>query len=243
MSDRIKIIDTHAHVLFGMDDGARTIEESVSLIDEEIKQGVIAIIATPHYSRKSESADIRLKQEKCIAEIQARMGKRDFRIYSGNETIWHEDMPGRIKDGHGLTLAGSRYVLVEYDESVDFDQIARSIRTIENYGYIPIIAHAERYICLRDGNRIDEVIRMQAKLQMNYDSLVGGVFNRDVRWCRRLVTERKIHLLGTDMHRVDWRRPEIEKSMEWLTKNLSDKAIERMTYVNPMHIIHNESLG
>jgi protein-tyrosine phosphatase len=233
------IIDVHAHILPCVDDGARSFEESLKLIDSARKQGITTIIATPHYSRRQDNT----RQLMDMAEQlnhRVRIDYPDFFLCLGQETYYHEELPERLQQGKALTLAGSRYVLVEFDPGTSWQTMQRGIRQLGFAGYIPVLAHMERYACLREGDRVDELLSLGCKMQMNYDSLEGHWYQSEPRWCRRQIKEGKIHLLGTDMHRMDFRPPKIEPAIRWMEKHISPSDIERLTRGNAVRILNHE---
>ena len=234
-------IDIHAHILPGVDDGARTIEESCDLVRQAADAGFCAIIATPHYSRRRGIEGYVDIYETLKAEIKKT--HPDFELYLGHETYFHEELHERLREGKAFTLAGSRYVLVEFDNGVSFQTIHRAIRRLITSGYLPIVAHMERYACLKDKKNFSNLQGSGCYLQMNYESLEGLWFHPEVRWCRNLVKEGYIHFLGTDMHRTDYRPPETEKAMQWLQKNVSEQLIREITYDNAMRVIKNEKIS
>ena len=245
---KYNMIDIHAHVLPGVDDGARTIEESCALIEQAVKSGFRAIIATPHYSRRrgAEGCAEALEQlRSAIHEIP--QIPDDFELYLGQETYYHEELVDNLKAGKALTMAGSRYVLVEFDTSVSFQTMSRAMRRLLTSGYVPILAHMERYACLREEKNLHSICGSGCLMQMNYESLDGHWFSREVRWCRKQVLEGNIHFLGTDMHRTDYRPPKIEKAMMWLKKSvtkkkLSSRLLKNMTRSNAEKMLRNEKI-
>lgn len=239
MDSKRKIIDVHAHILPGVDDGARTMEESVELIKMAVSQGVIGIIATPHYSRHHSVSTLK----EVLAELQEKAGQEypGFQIYLGQETIYHEELSARLRNGQALVMAGSRYVLVEFSTGISYRGIYQGIRTLTGAGYWPILAHMERYGCLREAET-RELYSLGCRMQMNYESLQGNWLNRDVRWCRKQVLEGKIQFLGSDMHRVDHRAPNIAGAQKWLDGHVKPETVRKLVYENPLHIIHNEKI-
>lgn len=231
------IIDIHAHVLPGVDDGSRTMEESVQMLKLAARQGVTAVIATPHYSRRHPLEGISERTEALQAVI--RKSIPDFCIYTGQETFWHHELPERLNAGQALTMAGSRYVLVEFDPSVPYSELFRGIRGLQTAGYLPILAHIERYECLRRTGT-EELRSCGCRLQMNYESLIGSFFSAETRWCRKQVSEETIDFLGTDMHRLDWRPPEIREAMRWLRGHVGEEYLKRITRKNAFSVIHGE---
>ena len=76
----------------------------------------------------------------------------------------------------------------------------------------------------------------------NYDSLQGSWFQKETRWCRKQVESGVIDLLGTDMHRIDWRAPEIGQALSWLDGHVSPERIQQLVYKNPLKIIRKEKI-
>ena len=109
-------------------------------------------------------------------------------------------------------MAESRYVLVEFDPAVSYGQLMRGVRRLSEAGYWPILAHIERNFCLRE-HGLEEIFSLGCYLQMNFASLQGHWYQKDVRWCRKQVEEGRIQFLGTDLHRTDFRPPVITEAV------------------------------
>lgn len=248
------MIDIHAHVLPGVDDGARTTDEACELVEQAVRAGFRAVIATPHYSRRRGAegcAEAAEKLQEAIRRCKADNSKNkippEFELYLGQETYYHEELVDNLKAGKALTMAGSRYVLIEFDTGVSFQTMNRAMRRLLTAGYVPILAHMERYACLREVKNLDSICKSGCLMQMNYESLEGHWFSREVRWCRKQVQEGRIQFLGTDMHRTDYRPPQIEKAMAWLEKavtrkKLSKHLLKTMTYRNAEKMLRNEKI-
>lgn len=230
------MIDVHAHILPGVDDGSRSMEESVQMVLKLASMGFAGVIATPHYSRRRELYGM----EELMSELQQRVREyqSDFFICLGQETYYHDELTERLRQGKALTMAGSRYVLVEFDPGVSYSMLYQGIRKLSGAGYKPILAHIERYGCLREGNRLQELASVDCLLQMNYESLQGKWFDREVRWCRRQVETGTIDLLGSDMHRMDYRPPEFGEALKWLEQHISPEYLDQLTRCNPLRIIN-----
>ena len=108
-------------------------------------------------------------------------------------------------------------------------------------GYTPILAHMERYGCLRKKGT-SELLDIGCKLQMNYDSIQGHWFSPEVRWCREQVKSGVIHFLGTDMHRSDYRPPQITEALKWLDGHIDAQQIWCITYQNALRVIKKETI-
>lgn len=208
------IIDIHAHILPGVDDGAVSWEECRQMLALAYAQGIRGIIATPHYSVRQDMDKIRMKAEQAAAEA-ARIAA-DFQVYLGQEVMYFESMTEHLKAGKIFTLAGSRYVLVEFMPDIAYAAVYQAVRKIFMAGYHPIIAHVERYLALRKEEHLQELVNTGCHLQMNYSGLAGNVFANRVRWCRKQVQNGLIYVMGTDAHHASCRTPAIAKSLRWL---------------------------
>lgn len=230
-----KIIDVHAHVLPGIDDGARNLEESCCLLERAVSQGISCVVATPHDSAHQKPEMLR----KLTAEVEREFRRRypDFALYLGQEIFFHEEVPEKLKAGELLTIADSRYVLVEFAVDVPYGSLCRGIRRLVTAGYFPVLAHMERYVCLRIERNLTDLEGSGCLFQMNYESLQGSRFRADVRWCRRQALAGRIQYLGTDMHRTDYRSPNIEGALEWAGRHMDEALLDEMTRKNPLHML------
>lgn len=237
-----KIIDIHAHVIPGVDDGARNIEEAYKMLRMASRQGIRTVIVTPHYSRKNDLPGLGELTRRLQEEI--REYEPEFTLYTGQETYYHDGLVERLRQKKAYTMADSSYVLVEFEEEAAFPEVLRGIRALVNAGYIPILAHMERYPCLRGKGLMEELAGNGCIFQMNYDSLTERGFRHrmEVSWCRRQVKSGQIKLLGTDMHRLDYRPPEIKDALKWLEKYVEAQLLDAMVYQNPLRIINNEGI-
>lgn len=231
------IVDIHAHILPGVDDGAADWDETRWMLRCAYEQGIRAVVATPHYSQRQDIG--RLRALAGQAEEEAGKIARDLHVYLGQEILYFDSMVDRLKEGHALTMAGSRHVLVEFAPQLPYKKLYQASRKILLAGYYPIIAHVERYMALRDERLIDELSDIGCRLQMNYASLQGGMLDRSARWCRRQARDGMIDFLGTDAHHRDRRTPEINRSLKWLKGHVAGPMLDGMARGNALSIIHH----
>lgn len=233
------MIDIHTHILPGIDDGAPDIEETKRLLEMSWKQGVTTIIATPHYSHHTDLA----KLQECLRMTQKAAKKiaPQFEIYLGQEILYFEGITDCLDQGKALTLANSRYVLVEFRPDDNFVRLSRAVRELVSMGYFPVVAHIERYVCLRKKGKTEELIDYGAYLQMNASSVLGGVFNWDARWCRKEIAEGRIHFIASDMHNSSSRSPRMADAWKKLGKN---KALlqKQIFWINQKYILKDKIL-
>lgn len=233
-------IDIHAHILPETDDGAKTWEEAVEMMKAISHQGFSRVIATPHFAFSQNPDILRQKAERLNQE--ARSLSLDIRVSLGQEILYFEDIVSYLAEEKALPLAGSRYVLIEFMPEVPYSKMEKGVRDMVNSGYLPVIAHGERYGCLWEKGKLDDIIHSGAYIQMNYRSLSGGWMDKRARWCRKQVLEGRVHFLGTDMHNMKTRPPETKEASEWIRKHGGEELLERLTKINPQCILKDRLL-
>ena len=237
------ITDIHNHILFGVDDGADSLEISLEILKREYQQGVNKIILTPHYDigqYRSEPKVIRTHYEQL--KKKAKEILPDMELFLGNEILECNDMVQLLDSGRIFSLAGSRYVLVEFYPSVQYSIMEKSLKELLNGGYIPIIAHCERYKCLRAAfkviheKNISHLIEMGAYMQVN----VTSVFGRDSKFVLKMIDNDYLHFVASDAHGLEKRGVHWDKCFKFLNKKYNTKYLEQLLVKNPEKILKNE---
>lgn len=236
--------DIHSHILPGVDDGAQTKAEAMKMIEVSYTEGIRGIVLTPHYVRGKNpySREELLRQfEEFNKEVQKQYPEMD--LYLGNEILYEDGVVEDLKAGFIQTINNTKYVLVEFNVRISYDQLYEAIRKLINARFRPIIAHVERYQCLfKKKNRMDELIGMEAYFQMNISSTYGGMLEETARWCRKLVKEEYISFFGTDAHDLEDRAPYVRDYVGWIEKKCGLDFLERIFLTNPVKMIHNQYL-
>lgn len=235
----MKKIDIHTHILPGVDDGAKDWDTCIAMLEQSARQGVDAVIATPHYLPWKEMLPLDELQKLC-KEAREKLEKKHgitMDIYLGNEIYYSVDAIQNLKDGKGLTLAGSRYVLVEFQTDSTYQIFCRAVKEFRDAGYIPIIAHVERYDCLHDLDKMSELKEMGAMFQMNIEAFQGGFFDQQGRWAKKCLKQRVIDFLASDMHSMNRRSPMTDEKLRWIQKNLDFGYQKALLYENAQKIL------
>lgn len=232
------IIDIHSHLLPGVDDGAVDWNEVRQMLNLAYEQGIHTIIATPHFSGKQEIWRLRGLADQ-LAEEALKISA-EYRIFLGQELMYFDSLVDYLRRGDALTLADTRYVLVEFMPDVTYKSLYQWVRKILMAGYFPVIAHVERYKSLRKEDRIKELAATGCYLQMNYSSLDGTSFDSNTRWCRNQLLNNQIHFLATDMHHSNHRTPIIKKSLKWLERNLDSEQMSLITGRHAERLLANQ---
>lgn len=238
----MEYFDIHCHILPGVDDGASDMEEALAMLDIAYQEGTRNVILTPHYTKGKNTYT---KEELYIRydELQAQLQEHhaDMRLYLGNEVLYEDGVVEDMKEGLVVTMNNTKYVLVEFNIRISYNELYQAIRRIIDARFRPIIAHVERYRCLfKHIERIDELVRQEAALQMNISSVYGGLLDENARWCKKLVKEGYISFFGTDAHDLDVRAPYINDYTDWIRKKCGTDELQRMFVDNPKQMIENQ---
>lgn len=241
------MIDIHSHILPGVDDGASSMKESLHMLSMARRQGITDVFATSHYSKAFPNRDPeklrRLRDElmsRANRPVKGPDGKikrrQPIRIWTGQEIFYSNSVIRLLEEGKLLTLADSNYVLVEFMPSVPYSEICTAVRNLSRAEYAPVVAHAERYRCLRKGKRVEELIDLEALIQMNYRSVSGDWKDSTARWCKDNLKKKNIHFMGTDMHNIGNRMPDTKEAMSWMRKHLDSTYLRQITKENALRI-------
>lgn len=239
MGEMFVRIDIHAHVLPGVDHGAKDWATSLWMLDQSAQCGVEAIIATPHYLPWKKEATGKSIRQLC-QEAQERLQRQygiSMDIYPGQEIYYSTDIVENLESGKALTLAGTQYVLVEFDQGVLYSTLCRAVRELRYKRYIPILAHIERYLCLKQSERLRELKSMGAKFQVNLGSIQGGIFQAESRRVKRWLKKELIDFVASDMHDMSARPPMSEQRLQWMQKNLNPQYQDKLLYGNAKRIL------
>ncbi|MDD2959934.1 MAG: hypothetical protein PHR92_15695 [Lachnospiraceae bacterium] len=219
----LEIIDMHCHILPGLDDGSETEEMSLAMIAQAYKRGVRGLIATPHASPLFQSTSTETIRRMCrvLGQKASGMLNTEFPIYPGQEIFATSENLELLEQGKLLTLADSRYVLLELQPSAAFMDLFRVMRTVRNFGCIPVLAHVERYrVLYHNMEHLEELEYAGTLFQMNSHSLEGGLLDEKAHWCRELIKKQKIQFISSDMHNLQDRGPIGERAVNWITQKL-----------------------
>lgn len=234
------LVDIHTHILYGVDDGAKNISEAMGLLEEEQEQGVDHVVLTPHYGPKFGHPDTEVLKDHFAAICEkSQRYYPEIKLYLGSELYYQQETISDLKDGKALTMNGTRYVLVEFATSDSYSNIYRAIQSFVYAGYIPIIAHVERYKAIFGYvDKIVELIEIGAYIQVNAESLIGGIFDKRASFCKKIVKEGLVHFLGSDCHDFRTRKPNMEQAAKVVLKKQAAQILDE----NPRKMLEGKSI-
>lgn len=233
--------DCHCHILPGLDDGARNLEETKQLLLREYAEGIRTIIATPHFRPSQWKQNAVLVNEAFLQtrRLAAHMTP-DLNIYLWNEAYWEDGLIYHFKNGDCKTL-GNGYVLVESNPNCSEETLYRMVELLTLNNYTPVFAHIERYqVVKKKRGIIDNLKDAGAWIQVDSDSIAGknGFFT--AVFCRKLLKKQKIDLIGTDCHRIDFRPPEFRQCVKYIQENTSQDYFNLLMQEKPEKLLKRE---
>lgn len=196
------MIDIHSHILYGIDDGAKTIDESLNILKKAYSSGVTDIVLTPHYIINSKYNCNNQDKLKLLNNIKKKMNEEniDINLYLGNEVYVDSGISDLIQKDIS-TLNGSRYMLIELPMNRKSTIIDDILYELSKNNIIPVIAHPERYTAYyKDYEFFYDLIEKGCLLQSNIGSLYGMYGIKAKRMIKGLLKRRMITLMGSDIH-------------------------------------------
>lgn len=233
--------DIHSHILYGIDDGARTIHESIHILDLLYEKGVTDIILTPHYIKGTKYNTN--NKEKFNLFTNLKNNYKKINLYLGNEVYIDEDIINLLKKGEIATLNNSKYLLIELPMNSEIKNLDDIIYELMKNGIVPIITHPERYLYVqKDIKYIDKLIDSGVLFQGNYESLFGRYGKKSEKTLKKLLKKNYISFLGSDIHRenhIDHTHLIYKKLLKILK---DDKKVRELLNTNILKVINNEEI-
>lgn len=210
------------------------------MVDLYMKAGFTEIIATSHFDRSRymvEASEIREKVDLLNKAIEDR--GLSFKIHPGHEIQVEPGMEKKLKTGELLTLNDSRYVLCELSFVNKPYFLGELLYSLGLEGYVPIIAHAERYPYVeKDIDWLLDFIKKGALVQINYSSIKS---HKEVT--KTLLERNMVHIIGTDAHQSEWRSPEIGEYKREILEIIGEDKFKKLSSTNPSLIINDQFIS
>lgn len=223
--------DFHTHVLPGIDDGSRSVQESIALLEMEAKQGIARVVATPHFYPQHDSPE-RFLHRRAKAEARLRDAMEEHTgcpdLVIGAEVYFFHGMSDSDVLSE-LTIGNNRCILIEMPPSPWSDSMYQELENIyQKRNLLPIIAHIDRYI---GPFHTFGIPRRLADLPVMVQANADFFLNRfTAPMAIRMLKEDAIQLLGSDCHNLGARKPNLQEALEIIRKRLGKEAVSRINY-------------
>jgi protein-tyrosine phosphatase len=237
------MIDLHSHILPGIDDGAADISVSLRMARAFVAHGVTTVACTPHILPglfHNTGPQIRV----AIEQLQQVLDQENIplRLVTGADNHIVQDFVRGLSSGHLLSLADTRYVLVEPPHHVELPRIEELFFNIMASGYVPILTHPERLTWIKTSySMFRRLAQRGVWMQITSGSLTGS-FGRSPRyWAERMLDEGCVHILATDAHNMESRPPDLAAGREYAARRVGDTEAEHLVYTRPAGVLANVS--
>lgn len=238
------MIDLHCHILPGIDDGAKDIEETIEMARIAVSEGIKHIVCTPHYIQysdyynKSQVAELVEKVNEQLAQESI-----DLTLSVGHEVYLTPDLPKLVQEGEVSTLNNTQYILIEFpmnDIPLYAEDVFYELRLM---GLTPILAHPERYpMIIENPNLLLNYLKLGVLCQANVGSIRGFFGERVQQTVFKLIEHQMIHFIATDAHTPRNRSPKIQKALKEV-EALDAKLAQELFIENPLKVYKNELIA
>ncbi|HEX2946630.1 MAG TPA: CpsB/CapC family capsule biosynthesis tyrosine phosphatase [Clostridia bacterium] len=219
------MIDIHCHVIPGVDDGAKTVEQTAEILEQAARAGIRTIIATPHYSGELHRNGTVDRNFELARKEALRYNITFLKGYEIKIRHYPAQMPEDYSD---LTLGGSKHLLLELSRDRVPSYTLDLLYDLQLKGFIPIIAHPER--CSRlEGNKqlFNDLIDMGCLMQVDAASIIGVNGRGAKRFVKRIITSGNATYVASDAHDPSgyskWYVKAYKKVQKWIGKQKSDE--------------------
>ena len=236
-----RMIDTHMHVIPHIDDGPRSIDMALEMIQTSCEQGVTDIFCTSHswgYCEDYENKFLALKNRVEENDLGVRL-HQGCEIECMSNDI--ETVINNINNGYCRTLGASDYVLLEFNRYISKETLMSTIRKIImlRNNHI-VIAHIERLRCLYEGDNesfIDNLRKLGCLFQLNAYSLVEERSDKIRSFARQLLEQRRVSFLGSDAHQMNHRPPNVASGVNYIHENTPGDYADAVCYKNAIDLL------
>lgn len=239
------MIDIHAHILAGIDDGPRTWEDALKLAKLASQSGINTVVATPHYQFDNALNTLEKvrTQVQHFRELLAEQGI-PLKVVPGSEIMLRPGFFDYLKSQQFATINDTgRYVLLQLPVEclpINTEEVILELRAREHF---PVIAHPERnWHVIREPNALLKLIEAGALIQVNASSLTGRSGYRAMRTAEILLLHNMVHFLASDMHCFETRAPDMARARRKAEKLIGTQPVKRLVLGNPQKVLNGEEI-
>jgi protein-tyrosine phosphatase len=235
------MVDLHCHILPGLDDGAKTLEDSLAMAESAIADGITHVVATPHASTEYEFDYERVRAAR--DELQAKLGNR-LQLATGCDFHLNpENVEALKKSPAQFCLNQKDYLLVEFNEFSIPPGMDQALHQLQLAGLRPIITHPERNAILRaKPERLAQWVRVGCSVQVTAGSLLGtfgpGAKSDSISWMEQGL----VHFVSSDAHNTKSRPLVLRPAFEFVASEFGEEIAQALFVENPLAAFEGRAL-
>lgn len=235
------MMDIHNHIIYGIDDGAKDLDDSMAILRMAYRDGTRSIITTPHFHYN-------FVYENCVLENRFEEIKKvieaeglNLKFYLGHEAYLDGQLVESLKSGKCKTMADSRYVLVEVSERLPFNILRKMLFDLMLCDYKPIIAHCERLLLEKtDIEKMRELKKMDCYLQVSASAVLKPKKRWIRHWILKDIREGTISFVASDAHDTFKRPPLLQEAYRYIKRKTDSITADNVFELNAEKIITGE---
>ncbi len=240
------MIDMHIHIVPGIDDGARTAEEARRMLLQAADGGTTGMIVTPHCNIEGYFENFEGPKLEAAFQGFYELAKKtvpNMKIGFGQEVYGTYEAPELVREGRLRTLQNSRYVLMEFPFESSFRYMTEILMRTYEYGFVPIVAHPERYDVIQDMPWVvEDWVDAGLCIQVNKGSVLGRFGSRPYYAAEYLLEHGLVHLTASDAHRTNTRTAYLNELKSVLVREYGRSITGLLLEENPNRIWDNRKL-
>jgi len=235
------MIDLHCHILPSIDDGAADLSISLAMARASVADGVTALACTPHILPglyPNRGPEIR----RATQQLQLALDQNGIALHlvTGADVHIVPEFVAGLRSGHLLSLADSRYVLVEPPHHVAPPRLEHFFFDLLSAGYVPILTHPERLRWIDSHyESIKKLVDSGVWMQITAGSLIGAFGRNAQYWSERMLDEGRVHILATDAHDTKRRPPILSKGRDIAATRIGSSEAQHLVLTRPGGVIAN----
>ena len=236
------MIDLHCHILPGIDDGAADLSVSLAMARASVAQGVTVVACTPHilpglYHNSGPGIREAVKQ---LQEVLNQEGI-PLQLATGADVHMAPDFVAGLRAGRLLSIADTRYVLVEPPHHTAPPQMEDFFFNLIVAGYVPILTHPERLSWVPSRyETIKRLVGAGVWMQITAGSFAGAFGRNALYWAERMLDEGYVHLIASDAHDAERRPPNLAAGRELVAKRVGAEEAQCMVLTRPAGILKDQ---
>lgn len=234
------MIDIHAHILPGLDDGSQDVNEALEMCKIALIDGIRAIVVAPHHLNgiyRNDKQNI-VNHLKIFREKVQERGL-NICLYPGSDLHLDANLITELEEDKAMTINNNgKFILLELPNFFKIHHIKEQIFNLKLRGITPIITHPERNnLLMEDINVIYDFIHIGALTQLTAASITGRFGRTAQRGALQLIELNMAHLIATDAHNTSSRAPILSEALNVVTKELGEREARKMVFDIPELII------